>query len=1399
MGETLLKYPGTGWIKHPLHHRNILWIACFFSVFFTMVEVYSAPVSPAGPGTIVIAEPLLPWVDWVLEGYEHFNCPLQYSRRQSHLCAWPNSLALKLTNQGGVFSQKWKVYVPTEIPLPGSVNNWPQKVQHNGQPAIVLNQSGHPAIMLSAGDHEISGHFQWLRLPGKIILPPETGLLDLTLMGHAISHPRLDNNGTLWLVQQNPPSEIKTKNHLNVQTYRRFDDSTPMIAETRLQLHIAGSQRMERIAHVIPGGWMPYEINSPLPAQLEPSGALRLQAKAGVWDINIKATLPGPIEQLSWFGLDPPVHETKIQEYVTQRPAIEPKMEIWSFQPRPQIRVVRISGGVAIDPREAGVPPAWQQFQAYRMEPGASLSLQVMQKGSAGTGKAILHLERNLWLDFDGTGYTFSDRITGHAGQNYRLDAGSTLKLGSINNHGLPALITRHSDTEGVEFRRADIQIEARGRLETPTRTLPISGWKETFQDVATIVHLPPGYRLLGTSGVAQSNASWLNQWNLLDMFLVLLLTLASIRLWGILTGIWTGLTLLLCWHEPLAPHWLWLNALIAVALVHVWPEHSSIRWTQRYRLLSMVLLLIALLPFMALSFRDGLFPQISMGDPQAGHPSSMTLSAGQGAPQILRQKSSNHEYPPSSLVVSDAQSLSYIVEVEEEPGEQDDQITSSGQSVRLGYIPGTPIQTGPGVPDWFGRTVSLNWRTPVSEEQALRLWLIGPGFNLCWHLMSVFLAAGLLWRWSGLPLRIKMFHHQSVAIIFVLPVLGFLAMTSGSTEARAELPDPELLEQLRARLLKEPSCAPHCAHSPWMQLQIKHDTLELHMEIHAADVTAIPLPISRSNWIPQHVSLDDHPATVHGDPTGQLWIEVGAGVHSLLLSGDIDPRREISLPLPLKPNRVEADVPGWTLENLSETGIPGAELWLKPARMSSSDETLPIRPDTGLHPFLYLERKITLGTQWQISNRLMRRGVSAKPLRLPIPLWDSESVTSSGAEVINGELIVHLAPGQQQFQWNSMLETSEKIEMGLSAQANWSEHWTVEAGPMWHMTWHGLYPVQKTHKSGPWLPQWRVSPGDQVTLRIIQPDSVPGRFLTINHSQLTSRTGRSMHDHTLSLSLRSSRGGQHAIQLPENADVQMLLINGIEQPLPHEQPLMIPVHPGSQQVVVNWLQAHKGRQWWYENIPVRLEQDSVNARVEIQPRQDRWLLWLSGPGWGPSVIFWPLLLVMALVSYGLGRMDWTPLKSRHWFLLLLGFSQCPIISALAVVVWLFVLEARQRMDPHSMSALKFNAMQTGIGALSLLAAWMLIDGVQSGLLGQPDMHIAGAGSNAQHLIWYMDRSAPVLPQPVVISLPIWCYRLAMLLWALWLSFALLAWMQWGWRAFGHGAFWRARAKRTKR
>jgi hypothetical protein len=135
---------------------------------------------------------------------------------------------------------------------------------------------------------------------------------------------------------------------------------------------------------------------------------------------------------------------------------------------------------------------------------------------------------------------------------------------------------------------------------------------------------------------------------------------------------------------------------------------------------------------------------------------------------------------------------------------------------------------------------------------------------------------------------------------------------------------------------------------------------------------------------------------------------------------------------------------------------------------------------------------------------------------------------------------------------------------------------------------------------------------------------------------------------------------------------------------------------------------------------------------------------------------------------------------------------------ALIIIGWLLALGLRDRR-PMPDHWLGFNALQMGLIILTLLALISLFAAVKAGLISHPDMQIEGNNSNSWTLNWKQDRIAGHLPQPWVLSLPLWIYRALMLVWSLWLAHALLGWLKWGWHCFAKNGAWKKAPPREKK
>ncbi|MEK7872920.1 MAG: hypothetical protein AAB502_03555, partial [Chloroflexota bacterium] len=330
---------------------------------------------------------------------------------------------------------------------------------------------------------------------------------------------------------------------------------------------------------------------------------------------------------------------------------------------------------------------------------------------------------------------------------------------------------------------------------------------------------------------------------------------------------------------------------------------------------------------------------------------------------------------------------------------------------------------------------------------------------------------------------------------------------------------------------------------------------------------------------------------------------------------------------------------------------------------------------------------------------------------------------------------------------------------MSASDSASWLELWRLSAAPIWHVEAKGVPAVHTQPGRGLRVREWRPWPGESVELSVSRPEGVPGQTLTIDQSVLTAQPGKRAEDITLSLSLRSSRGAQHTLTLPEGAELKSVSIDGSLEPIRQEgRAVTLPVQPGSHTLKLAWRQS-RGARMFYRTPKTLLGASSVNSSLEVSMPADRWTLLLGGPRLGPAVLFWSLLAVFFLVSLGLGRLDWTPLDRRQWFLLSLGLTQIPIAHSAIVACWLLALGLRGRKPPEGNR--EFDMAQVFLSGLTLFALVLLFRSIKQGLLGLPDMQIVGSGSSAQSLHWYQDKSGDALPRAWVFSVPLWFYRAA--------------------------------------
>ncbi|TPQ29810.1 hypothetical protein [Methylomonas koyamae] len=1306
-------------------------------------------------------EPLKPWIGWVLHDQPQHGCPFWFNDLQNKQCAWPGRFVLNLQPNRGNFESEWTLYRKSWITLPGDERHWPQAVTVDQQAAPVAIKDGRPALELPAGHYRISGQFVWDQLPEQLAIPEASGLLRLSIDGRPVDYPRIEQ-GAVWLAERAAADAGNRENRLELHVFRQVIDESPLQMITRLDLEVSGAARELEFGHALLPGFIPINVNSPLPARLDGNGRLFAQVRPGHWIIDIHSRHPQYLTQL----------ELAIDD------AGWPQEELWTFQALPSLRLTKITQPAAIDGSQTNLPDDWRHLPTYRLHQGDSMIFNVIRRGDPEPEPNQLALTRTLWLDFSGTGYTVNDRISGSMRRDWRLNAEPELHLGQVQLNGQNQLVTQLPDhSQGVEIRSGNLQLNADSRIETDISSLSASGWQQRFQQVRAELKTPPGWRLLAVTGVDNAPDTWLNRWTLLDLFLVLLGGLAAGRLWS---WPWGGAALLglsLIWHEPDAPRLIWLLTLATLALLRVLPEGKARHWLAACRNLCWLTLVALAVPFVVDQIRIGTYPQLEQ--PEQTEPSAAYTSAP-AAPEALQSDAAPAELA-DALPEARVFKRSYSTKSEASGG-----ASSSADLERTD--PDANLQTGPGLPNWHWRSVHLAWNGGVDSQQQVQLWYLPPWAMMLLHFLQAGITLALLLRLTDVSIGGCWRRMAPTAACVVLAPL--LAMPS--RPAYADLPDPQLLAELKARLLQAPACLPDCAQIAEMQVQAKPDLLRLQLQIHAQQALAVPLPAQADQWLPETVEVDGTPGqALFRNASGDVWLALPRGVHSVAMQGRYREPVKFTLPLPLIPQHVSLAADGWRIDGGYEDGKVGPQLEF--SRLQTETPAGKVLPQTALPAFVRVSRTLHLGLDWRINTRVESLAESGNPIMFELPLLKGEAVTTPLVRVKDGKVLVNIAASEGSAEWESVLEKSGQIDLLADAGGQWHEVWQVEVSPVWRLHSDGPAPIYRENPQGPWLPEWHPWPGERVSLKVERPAAVAGATLTIDSSELLVQPGARNQTAELTLAIRSSKGGRHTIILPDTAQLQEVAIDGVNQPIRQQgTSVSLPLRPGHQQAVLKW-QTPLPLGFTTSTPSANLGSASVNSRIRLIMPQNRWLLWTAGPSFGPAALIWGLLLVLALIGFGLSKTGATPLKHWEWFLLLTGLSQLHVAAGIFIAGWLFALQWRARQPPAGVH--RFNLLQIGLASGSVLALLVLAWAVEQGLLGSPEMQIAGNHSTAYQLNWYQDRNDPQLPSATVLSLPLAAFRGLMLAWALWLAAAMLKWLRWGWACFAAGEIWRKSAK----
>lgn len=562
----------------------------------------------------------------------------------------------------------------------------------------------------------------------------------------------------------------------------------------------------------------------------------------------------------------------------------------------------------------------------------------------------------------------------------------------------------------------------------------------------------------------------------------------------------------------------------------------------------------------------------------------------------------------------------------------------------------------------------------------------------------------------------------------------------------------------------------------------------------------------------------------------GQQHILLSAGHHRVRLWGQVIATREVQLAFPWSVQNLEVASPHWTVQGLKGQGLINNTLILKRKKQAKTAAAQTHWLPQPAPEFVRLHRHFTFDHELLVVNTVRRIAPKRAAIALNIPLRAGETVLDEQLKVSDKGVAVNLAAGQKHFTWRSQISLSSlkgaapsdaqstqteedggvafspelAINLQALAEPNIAETWRFSIAEQWHLNFRGLTALPlsaSADRGGRWQPTFWPWAGESLQIVGIKPAAVPGHNLTVAQAAYQLDPGLRATEAQLTLTVSNSVASPLKVGLPAQAYDVSLKINGRVMPVPETligesrdgangvsgeptsartqkwlEPLL---QPGEHSVLINF-QLPEGVAAHYRVPEIVLPRPLVNLETRVNLSRDRWVLWLAGEGYGPRVTFWVAFALVLLAAPWISQKKWIPVSGVEWILLGLGFSVSFWPGLVGLLLWLIVLKAKPMWAMFIRKPRVYNGVQM---ALIMLSVWVLISfivAVPTSLLAHPRMAVTGQYWSGA-FVWYQDRLGADFPGATILSLPLWVYRVAMLVWCLWLANRMVQWARWGW------------------
>ena len=1200
-------------------------------------------------------------------------------------------------------------------------------------------------------------------------------MVDLTVDGKKQDFIKREKN-RIWLGDVKKV-EQKEKDFLKIWVNRLFRDSHPMRMTMAIELDIGGRAREEKLTRIDLKDYQLMFIDSELNTWVDNQGDIWVQLKPGSYEVRLEFK----------------VHDFPQEFTFNETGENWPQQEIWIYQSNERLRSTLIEGVSPID-SEQGFVNEWQGLPHYVLNHGDNFKIKERHRGISHSADS-LSLERDMWLSFDNQTYYFFDTIRGQKSKDWRVNTIENYRLSQLSNHGEERLITfDDKQRTGAEIRTPQINIYAGGEVDAKNMR-HASGWDINFSTTRINLNIPPGRKLITISGADNSYGDWISDWDLIDLFFVLITLALVFKLFGLLPSLFALVVLILGYHEYDMPTFLWFNLVAALGIAKKITNEKFLKYFNIYKWLSVSMLLIVLLPFLADQIRFTLYPQLEMEQ-------SLTSGRYGNTYGFISNSDSTEVYEESPQSIAPMASL----KKSKAPRNQQN-IVLTGSRIKNSvldstYEQGAIIQAGKGKPNWGWQRANYSWNGPVDGSEEVKVTILSEVFvkilRITLILFSVLWLLAIFNKSMGLGNKLKKLVQSPAKVSTTSAILFlFAGLTSYTPSVEAsEYPSERLLNELRERLYPAPECSPDCVTLTQAKMSAKNKSLKLNLNYQSGTEIAALIPTS-ADWRINSLQLNGKEVkNIWRNKLGS-WIALSKGQSDLVINATLKDKSELTIRFPERPKIFNYQTEGWDISGVNLQNLVSDSVQLtriaKPKAITESGDKNTIAAtaeEQSIEDLYLVVRRFSFASQWRLSTEVIRQAPLKGVLTAKIPLLSFEKPLQMTENVKDGLMHLVMPSNSSRISWESSISGDADFELTALSESSVSESWEILVYPNWNIKIDGIPAVAPQNLSDDefWVYQYFPRGGEKLSFSISKPPSVQGASVAITKVHQTHQLSKRKTATELLIDYRATRAEPLLIQIGD-AELKNIMHDDVQVNLGKVDGMVsIGLKPGEHQLRLS-LESQLPIEFKVDVNQVKLNQEFTNSSIRIDLPQNRWLIAASGPGYGPAVLYWGELIFFMLLAIGLSRLAFSPLRYWQWLVLGLGMSTFSWPALALVIAWILGSQWKRENKSTQQS---FPIASSWITLFTtIIAVLTLVTAVPFGLLQSPDMGVVGNGSYGNSLLWFLDQGDGELGSVTVYTLPLWVYKALMLLWSTWLSFSLIRWIGWTWNDLANAQFFK--------